>query len=149
MDTEKVTFLVPQRRYLLHLIPEKKVFRGEILEIMPARLVEFDMGKFETDDPEIIKLIRKSSAYKRNEIKEITDQDKEAVNMAVKQRTVRGSITTQSLNQEAGVKEPQRPISLKEANTQCPECGKVFANDPHQRKVNMHIRRAHQSKKKK
>lgn len=150
MEVEKVTFITPERRKLLHIEPEKKVFRGEILEIMPAKLVEFDMGRYVTSDEEIIRKIRESNAYKRNEIREITDNDKDAVNLAVEQRqnVVRGAITTQTLSKETGVEEKKEPVSLKEMTTQCPECGKVFTNDPHKRKVGMHIRRVHSLKNK-
>lgn len=149
MEAEKVTFITPERRKLLHIKPEKKVFRGEILEIMPAKLIAFDMGQYVTSDAEEIRKIRESKAYERREIKEITENDKDAVNLAVQQqRVIRGTITAQSLAQEAGIEEKKEPVSLKEATTQCPECGKIFTNDLHKRKVGMHMRRMHSLKNK-
>lgn len=148
---EKVTFIsFNNRAYLLQVKPERKYFRGEVLEVMPAKLIEFAGGRYSTDDPEEIKLIRDSKAFRKGRVREagrseegITGTPKKHTE-EIKQKeqsTVRGMITADRLHAEAGLNvKPEGMARLAEKSTKCdfPGCGKIFEDDPHGKKLRMH-----------
>jgi len=148
---ERVTFITPSLRYTLHLKAERKGFDGNgILEVIPAKLIRFEEGKYSTDDPETIKLLRESKPFRRGKIKEITGAIREAMAAPV-QKTTRGPITSVAMHEEAGrVEEKPQALAIQEKGvTVCDivvagkVCGKTFEDDFGGRKLKMHKIAAH------
>ena len=131
---ERIVFYTPSLRYMLHLKAERKMFRGEVPEIIPAKLVEFKEGRYSTDDEDEIRLIRATGAYKRNRIREYKPEDLKAP-----QQTIRGAISSKTISREAGIEEKQETMKLKEKGVSvCPDCDYVATDDFAGRKLQMH-----------
>jgi hypothetical protein len=133
---ETVVFYTPSLRYMLHLKAERKMFRGEVPEVIPAKLVEFKEGRYSTDNEDEIRLIRATGAYKRNRIREYKPE-----NLKVPQQTIRGAISSKTISKEAGVEEKPQVTALREMGiSECPEsgCDYVVRNDLSGNKMRMH-----------
>jgi len=150
---ERVTFITPSLRYTLHLKAERPGFTEHgVLHVIPARLIKFEEGKYTTDDPETIKLLRESKPFRRGKIKEITEAMREAM-AAPAQITTRGPITSVAMHEEAGKVEekPQVQAIQEKGVTVCDVvvegkvCGKTFEHDFGGRKLKMHKIAAHRT----
>jgi hypothetical protein len=126
---EPIEFRAMSKRLSLHLQPETPYFDANgLAHITPARIVTFQEGRYVTEDEKVAELIRQSGPFKRHEIAEITDKEKD-IFIPPAQKTHRGAISTLSLHEEAGNKQELAALSLKEAVAVCdfPGCGKEFS----------------------
>jgi len=150
---ERVTFITPSLRYTLHLKTERPGFSEHgVLGVIPSLLIRFEEGKYSTNDPEIIKLLRECKPFRRGKIREITDTIKKAMEAPV-QETIRGPITSAAIHEEAGKVEekPQVQAIQEKGVTVCDVvvegkvCGKTFEHDFGGRKLKMHKIAAHRT----
>ena len=149
---ENVTFVSKgSNRYSLQIEPEQRVpdSFGVLHTINVAKVVSFDGGVFRTKNEELIEAIRKTEAFDSGRVFELPSGEKPPPKPKVE--VIRGAISSKTIHQEAGVKEPVDPgLSLKEkGNTECSECGKQFSEDYRGAKLRMHKIGAHTSRIKK
>ena len=133
---ETVVFYTPSLRYMLHLKAERKMFRGEVPEVIPAKLVEFKDGRYSTDDEDEIRLIRATGAYKRNRIREFKPGELKA-----SQETIRGPISSKTISREVGIKEKSLAIAIQEKGIgicDVPGCDYIVKDDFAGNKLRMH-----------
>jgi len=136
---EQVIFRAINANLSLHVKKEEKYYKGEELHVLPAKLIRFEMGQHITSDPEEIKQIRETPAYKSKRVFEITAQDREALKQPPRQKTHRGMVSSKMIGEEAGVKPKPEKVALSEkGRTECPECHMVFDNDFAGRRLRMH-----------
>ena len=131
---ERVTFFTPGNlNYTIQIQEEKKGFHGEVPFVLPAKLIKFEGGHFATDDEEVIKLIRNHRKYRKGRI---TEERKKEV---LTQKTVRGSITSASIKEEAGGEKKPPAMTLKEMGiSECDHCDYVVKDDLSGKKMRMH-----------
>jgi len=135
---QTVEFHVMSRRFSIQVVPEKKGFDSfGVLSTIPARIISFEDGRYTTDDPAIIEAIRKSSSYKTKKIIEITEADRDAFRPKPEQQTIRGPISTASIQAEAGVKPDEKTAGLR-VTSSCKVCGKEFKDDLGGKRVRLH-----------
>lgn len=133
---ETVVFYTPNLRYMLHLKPEKKAFRGEVLEIFPAKLIEFKNGQYSTEDEDEIRLIRATRQYKNHRIREFKPEEIKAP-----QATIRGAISSKTIAKEAGIEEKPQAMAIREKGISVcdvPGCDYVAIKDFGGNKLQMH-----------
>ena len=133
---ETVIFYTPSLRYMLHLKAERKMFRGEVPEVIPAKLVEFKDGRYSTDDEDEIRLIRATGAYKRNRIREYKPED-----LKTPQATIRGAISSKTMAAEAGVEKKPPAMTIREQGIRVcdvPGCDYAVKDDFSGNKLRMH-----------
>jgi hypothetical protein len=119
---------------MLHLKAERKMFRGEVPEVIPAKLVEFKDGRYSTDDEDEIRLIRATGAYKRNRIREFRPGELKA-----SQETIRGPISSKTISREVGIEEKSPAMAIQEKGiNKCEHCDYVAYDDFAGRKIRMH-----------
>lgn len=144
-EEEQVCFFVPNKRYSIQIKPEKyRAGEDGMVRTIPAKLIRFDMaGRYVTSDPDEIKRLKDSRAYKEGIMSVATGQDMEAVGMAVsRQATTRGVLTTK----EKFEQETQAKAQLKEKNkSKCEVCGEEFEDDFARKKLNMHMISKHRT----
>lgn len=137
---------------ILHVRRERIVDIGGEMEKIPALLVRFEGGVYKTYDEAEADLIRKTPAYIKKEVFEITDGDIKAIESAQakqRQKTIRGPLTSDNIAQEAGVEMGKDPINVSEKSsttTRCSICGKEFADDLGGNKIRMHKLGAHRKR---
>jgi|Deesub1362A_J573_1020465.scaffolds.fasta_scaffold00107_95 predicted HNH restriction endonuclease len=143
-NAEKVEFRVNALRYMIVIRPESLSLSpdGRIIQV-PAKIAKFENGVYVTSNPEEIKAIRNSIAYKEGVIFEISEVDRKIVEASInakKQKTIRGSINTQTIAQEAEVPEetvraeklrnPKVKLEEKKAGPfVCDVCKKEFSSE--------------------
>lgn len=144
-EQEQVCFFVPDKRYMVQ-IKEQKYRVGEdgVVRTIPAKVIRFDLsGRYVTSNPEEVKLLKETQAYKSGFMSIATMQDMEAVEaVSPKQKTTRGVLTTK----ERYDQETQASAQLKEKNkTKCGICGEEFEDDFARKKLNMHMISVHRT----
>ena len=152
---ESVTFMCRGNRFTMQIEPEKPGIHPDssgMIKPIPANVIRFEGGKYLTDDPKVIGLIKATPAFKRHEVFTLTEEKaaEEKAKPPAK-KTVRGSIDSKSLEKEAGVQDsPEMQAALKEKGvTHCdfPKCKAVFENDFTGKRLRMH-KLSHRRKKK-
>jgi len=143
---ESVTFIAKgSNRYSLHIKPEQKAFgQDHSIVTFPAETISFEGGIFRTDNPEKIKAIRAAEAFKNGRVFELPKGAPEP--QQERQKTVRGSITTKSYKEEAGVEEKEQRLKLQESGLSiCDICDPPaeFPGDFTGQKLRMHKIHAH------
>jgi len=147
--TKKTIFFSVAQNLRLHIKPEKQVVGvNGMLDYIPAKTVRFVNGEYVTEDPEEIELIRKTEAYRRKRIGELTSDDKESVAIAqevieeverrrTEKKGKRGAIDTNTLKGKPSITVAEKNLKAKTV-TKCDICGKEFENDLTGRKLRTH-----------
>ena len=149
---ESVTFVSKgSNRYSLQIVPENKVpdSFGVLHTLSIAKILNFEGGVFRTKNKEEIEAIRKTEAFENGRVFELPSGEKPPEKKKVE--VIRGPMSSKTIHQEAGVKEPvDQGLSLKEkGSTECGDCGKQFQEDYRGAKLRMHKIGAHRVKIKK
>ena len=139
--------------YALHIAAERAVIRANQILTIPAKVIRFEDGRYETEDPEEIEAIRASEAYKKRKIIfEISQEDMEALGGKVpkdkdeeiqllrnrikklkeseRPKNIRGTMTTTHIDKKLQEKDTGKP-QIKEPGAgtfKCdvPACAKIF-----------------------
>lgn len=120
-----VSFMSKDARLQIQYRPERKGFNEfNQVEVIPWEPIVFADGRFTTDDPEKIKFLRNTSAFRQNRIIEVTEEDKQSVSMTPPQQTTRGPLSSGDLKKEAGFKDTAPP------GTKMQEVGTVYCDVP-------------------
>lgn len=138
--------VVGNNRYSLQIKEEKPYFDdGGRAHIIPAKIVTFENCVYEASDPEEIRLIRASRAYRRKDIFELKEGERPEERQ---QQASRGVIDTNVLNKEAGAAQTEEhPITLRESAYACDVKGCTASFD-NKRSLHMHKMGKHRIRKK-
>lgn len=139
-----VFHVVGNNRYSLQIKEEQPYFddRGRAHTIQ-AKIVAFENCVYETSDPDEIRLIRASRAYRRRDIFELKEGEKP---QEQKQQATRGVIDTNILNKEAGAAQAEQPVTLRESAYACDVEGCTASFD-NKRSLHMHKMGKHRVRK--
>lgn len=137
--------VVGNNRYSLQIKEEKPYFDdGGRAHIIPAKIVTFENCAYETSDPDEIRLIRASRAYRRRDIFELKEGEK---TQEQQQRASRGVIDTNVLNKEAGAAQSEKAVTLRESFHACDVEGCTASFD-NKKSLHMHKMGKHRVRKK-
>lgn len=146
-DQEPVVFCnVGNNRYSMQIKAERPYFDNDgIARIIPAKVIRFENCTYVTSDPEEIRLIRESDAYKRGEVFEPSKDARPSK----PQQASRGVIDTDRFKEEAGGKtvRPEGAITLKESSHVCDVAG-CEASFNNAKSLHMHKMGKHRKRKK-
>lgn len=142
---EPVIFrVVGNNRYSLQIKEEKPYFDDSgRAHIIPAKIVTFENCAYETSDPDEIRLIRASRAYRKRDIFELKEGEKP---QEQPQQATRGVVDTNVLNKEAGAAQAEQPITLREHAHACDVEGCIASFD-NKRSLHMHKMGKHRIRK--
>lgn len=147
----QATFRSIYAHLLLHIKAEDyKIITGGKIQPVPAKLITFVDGQYVTSDKEEIDLIKKTRAFEKGKIF-ILEEALETANPVPevpvlptvpaappRQRTVRGPVSSKTLESEMGTKPRQEPVKVSEKGiTEC-YCGVSFRDDFHGRRLRAH-----------
>lgn len=141
--SETVSFMSKEARLQIQFKPEQKAFNrfGQV-EVIPWDPIVFADGRFKTDDPEKIKFLRNSSAFKQKRVIEVTEEDKQNISMHPPQKTTRGALSSKDLKDEGKFKEEEKPgVTMQEIGTvycDVPDCKYFAERDFRGNKLRMH-----------
>lgn len=141
-----VFHVVGNNRYSLQINPERPYFDdGGRAHIIPAKIVTFENCVYEASNPEEIRLIRASKAYRRKDIFELKEGEKPEEKA---QQAKRGVVDTNVLNEEAGVPQTEeQAITLRESAHACDHEGCTASFD-NKKSLHMHKMGKHRIRKK-